>query len=97
VAAIQQVLFAGSGAATVSDALIREDGFYVLREDDGKILLEANVGDLLLREDGFYVLREDDGRVLLEGTPASEVPSTAFLDTNGLPLLRTDGDYILEV
>lgn len=91
-AAIQQVLFAGTGAATVSDALLREDGSYVLREDDGKILLEVNVGDVLLREDGFYVLREDDGRILLDGVASPESPD--FLDTIVLPLLlRPDGDY----
>jgi hypothetical protein len=92
VAAVQQLLFAGAGAATVSDALLREDGFYVLREDSGKVLLESAVtGDSLLREDGFYVLREDDGRILLDGV-ASESP--VFLETIVLPLLlRPDGDY----
>ena len=96
-AAIQQVLLAGSGTVTTTDALLREDGSYVLREDDGKILLESGVSDLLLREDGSYVLREDGWRIALEGVAGPSVPSNALLDTNGLPLLDTSGGYILEV
>jgi hypothetical protein len=98
VAAIQQILFAGASAATVGESLLREDGFYVLREDGGRILLETAVtGDALLLETGDYLLREDGGKVLLEGVASPEVPSTALLDTNGLPLLDTSGGYILEV
>lgn len=97
-AAIQQVLFATTGsAATGADALLREDGFYVLREDGFRVLLEsATTEDSLLREDGFYVIREDGGRILLEGAGAP-IPANAILDTDGLPILDTAGNYIVGV
>jgi predicted RNA binding protein YcfA (HicA-like mRNA interferase family) len=47
-----------------SPALLREDGFFLLREDGSHILLELS--SALLREDGFYLLREDLSHILME-------------------------------
>jgi hypothetical protein len=93
-----QLTWTASGAVTDQGALLREDGFYVLREDSGLIILEfteVTNSNNLLREDGFYVLREDSGYIDLEGELTA--PLAAVLDTDGEPLLDTDGEFILEV
>ena len=98
-AAAQQVLLALNAGTVLpnSDALLREDAFYVLREDGGLVLLEiAASPDMLIREDGGYVLREDDGRIPLEGTPAPDT-GDAILDVTDDPITDTDGEFILEV
>ncbi len=96
-AAIQQVLLArGASTPTGEASLLREDDFYVLREDDGRILLESAIsGSSLLREDDFYVRREDDGLILLEGEAAPPPPSgDALIDTLGGTITDTLGDTI---
>ena len=67
--------FLGIGASSTTNpvpppvgddvALLTEDGFYVLLEDDGKILLEA-AHSAVLTEDGFHILLEDDSLILFE-------------------------------
>lgn len=61
----------------MADSLLRDDGFYILREDGGRIVLESWAGpatstDAVQREDGGLVLREDGWRVLLESAAAEE-------------------------
>lgn len=87
-AAILQAFFARGSSPTGEPSLIREDDFYVLREDGGRVLLESAIsGDALIREDGGYVLREDGGVILLDGTAAPSL----ILDTDGLTILDTNG------
>jgi hypothetical protein len=90
VAAVQQTFFwRASSSATVGEAVIREDDFYILREDGGKILREAALaGDRVLREDGFLILREDGFYITREGEAA---PSDLILDVDSFTILDTDG------
>lgn len=87
-AAVLISFFARGSSPTGEPSLLREDDFYVLREDGGRVLLESAVsGDAVIREDGGYVLREDGSVILLEGIASPSL----VLDTTGATVLDTNG------
>ncbi|MGE3279696.1 MAG: hypothetical protein AB7H90_03440 [Alphaproteobacteria bacterium] len=65
-----RVFFWTENVASAGSAILMEDGFFLLQEDNSRILLETagSAPDLfyLLMEDGSFLLLEDGSRIVLE-------------------------------